>query len=134
MPLARASVASADYEEYDVAALQDAMAAGELTAVELVDYYRGRIEAIDRAGPALASIVEVNLEARATASALDAERAEGRSRGPLHGIPMVVAAAGITLIGDTGAVWIHWAGRMRDADYLAAAIPYQILRLGRHAG
>jgi len=46
---------------------------------------------------------------------------------------MVVAADGITLVGDENAVWIHWGGSRQDSDYLKAAVPYHILRLGRYA-
>ena len=127
-PGERAPVASADYEEYDVAALEAAMAAGELTAVELVDYYLGRIEAIDRSGPALASIVEVNPEARAIALALDTERAEGRSRGPLHGIP-VVLKANI----DTGDSLATHAGSLALAGHRAPDDAFLVARL-REAG
>lgn len=42
---------------------------------------------------------------------------------------LVVATDGITLIGDEGAVWIHWAGSQLDSEYLEAAVPYQINRL-----
>jgi amidase len=88
----RPQPAAQDYTEYDVAMLGRAMDNGELTAVQLVDYYVARIDAIDRGGPALRSIIEVNPQARAIAAALDAERAEGRVRGPLHGIPVVLKA------------------------------------------
>lgn|GEM_PF-3283807 len=46
---------------------------------------------------------------------------------------MVIAADGITLVGDASAVWIHWGDSRRDSDYLEAAVPYHLLRLGRHA-
>ena len=79
-----------ELEEMTLDALQRAMAQGRYTAVQLVDLYTRRIEAIDRGGPALRSIIEVNPDARTIAAALDAERTAGRVRGPLHGIPIVI--------------------------------------------
>ena len=83
-------VAATSYEEYDIAALQQAMDGGELTARGLVDYYLERIETIDRSGPELRAIIELNPEAQAIADALDVERRDSGPRGPLHGIPVLV--------------------------------------------
>jgi Asp-tRNA(Asn)/Glu-tRNA(Gln) amidotransferase A subunit family amidase len=66
------------------------MESGELTSVELVDFYLARIAAYDDAGPKLNAFITVNPHARKEAAALDAERAVSGPRGPLHGIPMVV--------------------------------------------
>ena len=52
--------------------------------------YLERIEAIDRSGPTLRSVIEINPDALRIAAALDAERAERRPRGPLHGIPILL--------------------------------------------
>jgi amidase len=66
------------------------LAAGQLTAVELVEAHVARIEALDRAGPGLRSVIELNPDAREIARDLDRERAAGRGRGPLHGVPILV--------------------------------------------
>jgi len=87
-----ATAPGASYEEWDIAALQRAMDAGDLSARVLVDYYLERIAQIDQAGPELRSIIEINPDARAIADALDTERREHGPRGPLHGIPFVVKA------------------------------------------
>ena len=79
-----------DVEETTIAALQAAMQSGRLTAEALVDIYLARIEAIDRRGPALRSVQEVNPDARAIAKALDEERRAKGARGPLHGIPVLL--------------------------------------------
>jgi len=70
--------------------LQEAMARGQLTSVDLVGIYLARIKAYDRNGARLNAIVRINPRARAEAAALDQERARGAVRGPLHGIPVIV--------------------------------------------
>lgn len=70
--------------------LQAALARGELTAVALTQAYLDRIAAIDQAGPTLRAVIEVNPDALAIAAEADRERAAGRARGPLHGIPVLV--------------------------------------------
>jgi amidase len=79
-----------DLEEATIAALQQRMASGQDSSRSLVDKYLARIEAIDRSGPALHSVLEVNPDARTIADQLDAERQNGRTRGPMHGIPILI--------------------------------------------
>jgi amidase len=79
-----------DLEEATIADLQQRMASGQETSRSLVDKYLARIDAIDRNGPALHSILEINPDAASSADALDAERRAGRVRGPLHGVPVVI--------------------------------------------
>jgi amidase len=76
--------------EATIPELQHAMETGELTSVELVDYFLARIAAYDDAGPKLNAFIRVNPAAHDEAAALDAERATSGPRGPLHGIPVVV--------------------------------------------
>jgi amidase len=61
-----------------------------MTSHQITQIYIDRIAAIDHAGPQINSVVEVNPEALAIADALDAERAAGTVRGPMHGIPILV--------------------------------------------
>src|SRR5262247_2269476 len=77
-------------EEMGVAELQAAMAAGRLDAQSLVQKYLSRIQSIDRTGPTLHSVQEINPDAIPIARALDEERKSGRVRGPLHGIPILL--------------------------------------------
>jgi len=77
-------------EERSLADLQADMAAGRTDAQQLVAAYTGRIEALDRSGPRLASVIELNPDALAIARALDAERRDKGSRGPLHGMPILI--------------------------------------------
>ncbi len=77
-------------EEATIADLQNAMANGRVTAQRLVELYLERIEAFDRQGPTLNSILEINPEAMEIARSLDEERATKGPRGPLHGIPILL--------------------------------------------
>jgi len=77
-------------EEITVDALQARYESGELTARQVVNAYIERIETLDAAGPNLNSVRTVNPNARAIADSLDRERAEGRVRGPLHGVPILL--------------------------------------------
>ncbi len=79
-----------DLDEATVADLQHRMQTGQDTARSLVDKYMSRIDAVDRGGPALHSVIELNPDARSMADALDAERRAGHVRGPLHGIPVLL--------------------------------------------
>jgi len=77
-------------EEWTIAEIQKRIESGELTARELVRIYLERIESIDRNGPCLGSVIEVNPDALSIAQALDDERQAKGPRGPLHGIPILV--------------------------------------------
>jgi Asp-tRNA(Asn)/Glu-tRNA(Gln) amidotransferase A subunit family amidase len=93
--LALASTAAAQTLRYDafektIPELQEAMERGELTSRELVRQYLERIEAFDRGGPALNSLLYLNPKALEEAEALDRERRDRGPRSPLHGIPMIL--------------------------------------------
>jgi amidase len=77
-------------EEMTAAQLQDAMTSGRSTARQIAELYLRRIEEIDRRGPELRSVIEVNPDALTIADALDAERKAKGPRGPLHGIPILI--------------------------------------------
>lgn len=79
-----------DVPEYSVAQLQAAYAEGSLSVEEVVQQYLDRIAAIDDGGPQLNAIITVNPEALVIAQRLDEELKEGKIRGPLHGIPVVL--------------------------------------------
>lgn len=78
------------YAETDVADLQARMAAGELDSVTLTGAYLQRIAALDRTGPRLRAVIELNPDALKEAGERDRERRSGRLRGPLHGIPVLL--------------------------------------------
>jgi amidase len=83
-------VESFELDEATISDLQKKMVSGEESARSLTEKYLARIEALDRKGPELRSVLETNPDAMAIAEKLDAERKSGRVRGPLHGIPVLV--------------------------------------------
>ncbi|HEU5198626.1 MAG TPA: amidase [Ktedonobacterales bacterium] len=116
-----------DLVEVTIAELQSWMASGKTTARELVNLYQQRIDAIDRHGPKVNSVLELNPDAEAIAAALDEERRKKGPRGPLHGIPMLLkdnidthdkmhtAAGSLALLGSTPPLDATVAKRLRDA-------------------
>ena len=76
--------------EITVAELQGEMRSGRLTARSLAEKYLARIEKVDKHGPAVNSVIEVNPDALAMAAELDRERKAKGPRGPLHGIPVLI--------------------------------------------
>jgi amidase len=78
------------YAETDIADLQAQMSAGALDSVHLTRAYLERIARLDRAGPRLNAVIELNPDALKEAAARDAERQRGQLRGPLHGIPLLL--------------------------------------------
>jgi amidase len=81
-----------DFSEVGVAELHDRMQRGEISSAQLVDWYIDRVTELDRTGPALHAIVEINPNARDIARALDEEWRTSGPRGPLHGIPVILKA------------------------------------------
>ena len=79
-----------DLEEVTITELQANYASGKYTSAEVVNAYLKRIEAIDKNGPGLNSILQLNPDAMRIAEDLDKERKEGKVRGPLHGIPVIL--------------------------------------------
>lgn len=87
-----AAAAAFELDEITIAQLQDDMRTGTRTARSIAEAYLARIDEIDRAGPRVNSVIEINPDALAIADALDRERRErgGRVRGPMHGIPVLI--------------------------------------------
>jgi amidase len=79
-----------ELEEATLDQLQAGMTSGRWTSRSITEQYLARIEAIDRAGPRLNAVIEVNPDALQIAEALDAERKTKGPRGPLHGVPVLV--------------------------------------------
>jgi amidase len=76
--------------EITIDALQEKMQSGEYTSQSITDLYLKRIEAIDKNGPAINAVIEVNPDALSIAADMDKERKAGKIRGPLHGIPVLI--------------------------------------------
>jgi amidase len=83
-------VKSFELEEATIVELRDGMKSGKFTARSLTEKYLARIQEIDRSGPGVNSVIETNPDALAIADALDAERKSKGSRGPMHGIPVLI--------------------------------------------
>ncbi|MYF77757.1 MAG: amidase [Acidobacteria bacterium] len=79
-----------EFDEVTADDLQGMMESGEHTARSITEAYLGRLEAMDRQGPELCSMIEINPDALAIADELDAERQANGPRGPLHGIPVAL--------------------------------------------
>jgi amidase len=79
-----------DLEEATIADLQQRMASGRETARSIAEKYLARIERLDRQGPSLRSVIELNPDALTIAAQLDAERKTTGARSPLHGIPILL--------------------------------------------
>jgi amidase len=90
--LAACSQDQPDFIESGITDLHDRIHRGEISAEQLVDWHLERIATIDRAGPTLNSIIELNPDARDIAKALDDEWQKSGPRGPLHGIPVILKA------------------------------------------
>jgi amidase len=77
-------------EELTIDELQRKMQSGELTARSITEMYLKRIEAIDKNGPTINSVIEINPDALSIADAMDEERKSGRIRSYMHGIPVLI--------------------------------------------
>ena len=116
-----------ELDELTVVDLQKRMASGADSAKTLCEKYIARIEAVDRGGPTLRSVLEINPDALAIAASLDAERKAGKVRGPLHGIPVLIkdnvgtadrmqtTAGSLALVGAIPASDAAIVKRLRDA-------------------
>jgi amidase len=87
---AAAEVKPFELEEITIPELQDGLKSGKFTAHSLVKKYLARIEEIDKRGPAVNAIIELNPDALEIADTLDRERKASGPRGPLHGIPVLI--------------------------------------------
>ena len=108
--------------------LQQKMQRGEYTARSITELYLQRIAALDKQGPHLNAVIELNPDALAIADTLDQERKAGRLRGPLHGIPVLIKDNI-----DTGDKMMTTAGSLALEGHRAAQDAFIIKQL-RAAG
>ncbi|HYV10109.1 MAG TPA: amidase [Pyrinomonadaceae bacterium] len=119
-----------DLEELTITDLQQGLQSGKYTSRELVEKYSDRITDIDKKGPGLYSVIEMNPDAERIAVALDRERKEKGPRSPLHGIPillkdnidtqdrMMTTAGSLALLGAKPQRDAFVAQRLREAGAL----------------
>ena len=107
-----------ELDELTLAELQQGMQSGKYSSRALIEKYSSRIAEIDKKGPALYSVIEMNPDAEKIATALDRERKEKGPRGPLHGIPMLIKDNIDTqdrMMTTAGSLALVGARPMRDA-------------------
>lgn len=116
-----------ELNEITISQLQEMMNSGALTSEQITSKYLDRIDRIDKNGPQLKSVIEVNPEALEIARKLDEERRSGKIRGPLHGIPILIkdnidtgdkmqtTAGSLALVGAPAPDDAIIIGKMRDA-------------------
>ncbi|MGA7301892.1 MAG: amidase [Candidatus Sulfotelmatobacter sp.] len=122
-----ARIKAFELDELTITDLQAGMKSGRFTARSLVEKYSSRIDEIDKHGPAINSVIELNPEALAIAGALDQERKIKGPRGPLHGVPvlikdnidtadrMMTTAGSLALLGSKPAKDSYVAEKLRAA-------------------
>ena len=106
----------------------------DLTAVRLVEMHLERIEAVDRNGPGLHSIIELNPDALDIAEGMDRERGDGHVRGPLHGIPILVKDnidTGDRMLTTAGSLALAGAPARADAALVARLRDSGMVLLGK---
>src|SRR4029077_1646691 len=112
------TTAAFDLEETTIRTLIQDQQSGRRTARQISSAYIARIQALDRSGPALHSVIELNPDALTIADALDAERVAGRLRGPLHGVPVLIKDnidTGDRMMTTAGSLAVEGSIASRDA-------------------
>lgn len=79
-----------ELDEITITELGEGMQSGKYTARSIAENYLARIQAIDKQGPSLNSVIELNPDALSIADELDKERKDKHARGPMHGIPVLI--------------------------------------------
>jgi amidase len=117
-------------QEWSISELGKKLASGELTTRQLAEMYLGRIAMLDQGEDGINAVIELNPDALAIAESLDAERAAGKVRGPLHGIPVLLkdnidtfdrmstTAGSLALEGSVALQDAFLVSRLRDAGAL----------------
>jgi amidase len=125
--LAGFALKDSNLAEVTIDELQQKMQRGSLTSKAITKGYLKRIEDIDKKGPAINSVIEVNPDAIMIAESMDAERKAGKVRGPLHGIPvlikdnidtgdkMMTTAGSLALVGNKASKDAFIVKQLRDA-------------------
>lgn len=117
-----------ELNEITISELQDKMAKGEYSSEKITQLYLERIAAIDKKGPELNAVIELNPDALAIAKSMDEERKAGKIRGPLHGIPVLIKDNI-----DTADKMMTTAGSLALAGHIATTDAFIVKKL-RKAG
>ncbi len=119
--------------ELTISQLQEKIASGELSSQKITEMYLQRIEDIDKNGPKLNSVIEINPDAMSIAKQMDEERKQGKIRGPLHGIPVMIkdnidtadkmqtTAGSLALVGTIAAKDSYVVKKLREAGAVIIA-------------
>lgn len=128
--IAAAEIGRDEFElsEITIAELQQGLQSGKYSSVKLAELYLTRISEIDQGRHDLKSVIEVNPEALLLAEQMDKERKQGKLRGPLHGIPIMIKDNI-----DTADKMHTTAGSIALADHIAAKDAFVVAQL-RKAG
>jgi len=116
-----------ELDEVSITELQEGLKSGKFSSRSLVEKYIDRINEVDKKGPGVNSVIEINPDAEGIAAALDRERKDKGVRGPLHGIPilikdnidtadrMMTTAGSLALVGSKPSQDSFVAKKLRDA-------------------
>jgi amidase len=116
-----------ELNEETISSLREKLSSGIYSSEQLVRMYLERIESIDKNGAKLNSVIEINPDAIALAKAMDLETKAGKSRGPLHGIPILIkdnidtgdkmqtTAGSLALVGNIASTDAFVVKKIRDA-------------------
>lgn len=117
-------------EELSISQIKAKLTSGELTVRKLTEAYLDRIKQLDKSGPCVNSIIELNPDALSIADELDADLKRGKTIGPLHGVPvlikdnidthdsMMTTAGSLALLGSKPLSDAHLVTRLRAAGAL----------------
>jgi len=107
-----------DFAEITIDELQQKMQTGALTSVDITKKYLARIQSIDKSGAYLNAVIEINPDALSIALAMDKERKQGKVRGALHGIPVLIKdniSTGDKMMTTAGALALNGNIMLQDA-------------------
>jgi amidase len=116
-----------ELDEETISSLQEKLTSGSYTSEQLVEIYLKQIESIDKKGPNLNAIIEINPDAVSIAKDMDNERKNGKNRGTLHGIPVLIkdnidtadkmqtTAGSLAMIGNIASQDAFIVKKLRDA-------------------
>ncbi len=128
--LKQVNIKPTEFDEITIAELNEGLKSGKYTVRSITEHYIARINAIDKKGPAINSVIELNPDALSIADALDKELKEKGPRSPMHGIPVLIkdnidtsdsmqtTAGSLALLGSKPAKDAFLVKQLRDAGAL----------------